>query len=137
MDAALATGQDISATDLSSRILFTSFAAIVTTAAVSSFVKWTEGPSPNSHLQAATAALYQLCLNPRDVETIREEVEKVVSEEGWNKAALGRMYYLDSFLRETQRMHSAGTSKSLNPFSPKASVILIFLKSSLDGPNIA
>ncbi|KAJ6572842.1 hypothetical protein DFH09DRAFT_1312618 [Mycena vulgaris] len=36
---------------------------------------------------------------------MRDEVERVVAEEGWTKAAIGKMYKVDSFLRESQRLH--------------------------------
>ncbi|KAF8961328.1 cytochrome P450, partial [Flammula alnicola] len=87
MDAARAAGEEIMAADLSSRVLFISFGAIHTSSA------------------AFTAALYQLCLSPQDAQELREEVERVVSHEGWSKAALGKMHKVDSYLRESQRIH--------------------------------
>ncbi|PPQ96349.1 hypothetical protein CVT26_005033 [Gymnopilus dilepis] len=90
IDGARASGEEISAADFSSRLLFTSFGAIHTSSA------------------AFNSALYQLCLNPDDAKELREEVERVTQEEGWTKAALGKMYKMDSYLRESQRMHSIG-----------------------------
>lgn len=44
---------------------------------------------------------------------MREEVERVVQEEGWNKNALQKMLKLDSFLKESQRFDGLGSRKSL------------------------
>jgi hypothetical protein len=52
--------------------------------------------------------LYRLLDNPEYIEPLRQEVEAVVAEEGWTKAAIDKMYKLDSFLREAQRMEGLG-----------------------------
>ena len=57
--------------------------------------------------QTFTNALYYLAAYPEYAKPLREEIESVVSEEGWGKVAMGRMRKLDSFLREAQR-HSGG-----------------------------
>ncbi|KAE9393368.1 hypothetical protein BT96DRAFT_943934 [Gymnopus androsaceus JB14] len=44
------------------------------------------------------------------VQTLREEVETVVRELGWSKAAMGQMRKLDSFMKETQRLAGVGIS---------------------------
>jgi len=44
---------------------------------------------------------------------MREEVERVVREEGWTKQAIQKMRLVDSFLRESQRFYGLG-STSLN-----------------------
>ena len=36
---------------------------------------------------------------------LQEEVEEIVRREGWTKAALDQMYKIDSFIKESQRMH--------------------------------
>jgi hypothetical protein len=48
--------------------------------------------------------LYRLLSHPEYIEPLRQEVEAVVAEEGWTKAAMDRMHKIDSFLRETQRV---------------------------------
>jgi hypothetical protein len=48
--------------------------------------------------------LYRLLSNPDYVESLREEVDAVIREEGWTKAGIDKMYKLDSLLRETQRV---------------------------------
>ena len=47
------------------------------------------------------------------IETIREEVERVIKEDGWTKVAMTKMWKLDSFLKESQRMNGIGLSELL------------------------
>jgi len=54
-------------------------------------------------------ALYHLAAEPEHAVILREEVDKIVKEEGWTKAAIDRMIRLDSFLRESQRMNGLST----------------------------
>ena len=55
-------------------------------------------------MQTITNVFYRLLSNPEYVEPLRHEVETTVAEEGWTKAAMDKMYKIDSFLRETQRV---------------------------------
>jgi len=48
--------------------------------------------------------LYRLLANPEYIEPLREEADAVIKEEGWTKAGIDKMYKIDSFLRETQRL---------------------------------
>jgi hypothetical protein len=48
--------------------------------------------------------LYRLLDNPEYLEPLREEVDAAIEEEGWTKAGMDKMYKLDSFVRETQRL---------------------------------
>ena len=48
--------------------------------------------------------LYRLLANPEYIEPLRQEVEAVVAEEGWTKTGMDKMYKIDSFIRETQRV---------------------------------
>jgi len=50
--------------------------------------------------------LYRLLAHPEYIEPLREEVNAVFREEGWTKAGIDKMYKIDSFLRETQRLDS-------------------------------
>ena len=59
-----------------------------------------------------TNAVYDLDAYPQYSEALREEVEAVISTEGWTKAAMGKMWKLDSFLKESQRM-ATGARKAL------------------------
>ncbi|KAF8185937.1 cytochrome P450, partial [Pholiota molesta] len=49
--------------------------------------------------------LYNLATYPEYLQPLREEIEEFISEEGWTKNALDKMLKLDSFLKETQRLH--------------------------------
>ena len=49
--------------------------------------------------------LYNLAANPQYIQALRDEVEPIVKEEGWSKAAVAKMYKVDSFMKETQRMN--------------------------------
>ncbi|KAF8146004.1 cytochrome P450 [Mycena galopus ATCC 62051] len=55
---------------------------------------------------AFTHALFDLTAHPEHLLPMREEVERVVSQEGWTKAALNNMVKVDSFLRESQRVNN-------------------------------
>ncbi|KAJ6624416.1 cytochrome P450 [Mycena sp. CBHHK59/15] len=57
---------------------------------------------------AFTHALFDLTTYPSHLLPMREEVERVVKEEGWSKAALNNMVKVDSFLRESQRLSGTG-----------------------------
>ncbi|KAF8491193.1 cytochrome P450 [Russula emetica] len=48
--------------------------------------------------------LYRLLANPEYIEPLRKEVDVAIKEEGWTKAGTDKMYKMDSFLRETQRL---------------------------------
>jgi hypothetical protein len=48
--------------------------------------------------------LYRLLDNPEYLEPLREEVNSVIRDEGWTKAGMDKLYKIDSFLRETQRL---------------------------------
>ncbi|KAK0460644.1 cytochrome P450 [Desarmillaria tabescens] len=52
-----------------------------------------------------TTALYTLAAHPEYAETLRNEVESIINEEGCTKAAMGKMNQLDSFLKEAQRVY--------------------------------
>ncbi|TFK39713.1 cytochrome P450 [Crucibulum laeve] len=97
---------------LTSRILAMNFAAIHTTTIT------------------FNQALLNLAAAPQYLKPLRAEVEEVTRAEGWSKASLDKMRHLDSFFRETQRLHPLGcitaTRKALedhmfynNTFIPK------------------
>ncbi|KAJ7097132.1 cytochrome P450 [Mycena belliarum] len=96
-----AQGSERTVPDIVVRILTTNMAAIHTTSSV------------------FTHVLFDLTSHPEYMPALREEAERVVQELGWTKTALGRMYRLDSFLRESQRMHDNGpvtmTRKVMDP----------------------
>ena len=72
--------------ELARRVLVVNFAAIHT--------------SSNNFCQV----LYNLAAYPSYVPILREEVSLIVREEGWTKAAMGKMVKLESFLAETMRL---------------------------------
>jgi hypothetical protein len=43
-------------------------------------------------------------VSPEYVEPLRQEVDAVIKVEGWTKAGIDKMYKIDSFIRETQRI---------------------------------
>ncbi|CAK4031906.1 cytochrome P450 [Lecanosticta acicola] len=55
--------------------------------------------------EALAHALLHLCQNPDIIEPLREEASLVLQERGWTKAALHRLRLMDSFLKESQRLH--------------------------------
>ncbi|KAI0654307.1 cytochrome P450 [Cubamyces menziesii] len=77
--------------DMVQRVLLVNFAAIHT--------------SSNS----ITHAIYHLAERPEYLTSLREEIEPIVQEEGWTKAAMARMWKLDSFMRESQRLNGINT----------------------------
>ncbi|KAH9975529.1 cytochrome P450 [Lactifluus volemus] len=68
-----------------------------------------------------TQVLYRLLSHPECIQPLREEVEAVVAEEGWTKAAMDKMFKIDSFIRETQRLDGINfilvTRLVLRPFT--------------------
>lgn len=53
---------------------------------------------------SVTHALYNLAAYPEYQQPIRDEIVEVLKAEGWTKQAFGKMWKLDSFMRESQRM---------------------------------
>lgn len=52
-----------------------------------------------------------MAARPEYMQPIRDEVESIVAAEGWTKAAMGKMWKLDSFLRESQRWNGVNLSR--------------------------
>ncbi|KZT08277.1 cytochrome P450 [Laetiporus sulphureus 93-53] len=55
-----------------------------------------------------TQALFYLATHPQYIAPLREEVDAIVAEEGWTKAAMGKMRRADSFLKEVHRVTGLG-----------------------------
>ncbi|OSX67134.1 hypothetical protein POSPLADRAFT_1164419 [Postia placenta MAD-698-R-SB12] len=51
-----------------------------------------------------THSLLNLAAYPQHVQPLREEIEGIIKEYGWTKEAIGKMWKLDSFMRESQRL---------------------------------
>ena len=57
---------------------------------------------------------------PKCVPALREEIEAIIAEDGWTKAAMGKMWKLDSLFRESIRHNGIGLSSySLYYWSPR------------------
>ncbi|KAI6022896.1 hypothetical protein PISMIDRAFT_672792 [Pisolithus microcarpus 441] len=78
--------QDFTTKQLTPRILLTNLVAIL---------------SPTSTF---TQALYYLAAYPQYVRLLREEVDAIIEEYGWTKEAMAKMWKVDSFLAETERL---------------------------------
>ncbi|KAI1792379.1 cytochrome P450 [Ganoderma leucocontextum] len=52
-----------------------------------------------------TQSLYDVTSMPECIPELREEIESVIATDGWTKAAIGKMWKLDSVFRETLRYH--------------------------------
>ena len=61
-----------------------------------------------SPFQSLTHVVYDLAAYPELAVPLREEIEPIIAAEGWTRAALGKMWKLDSLLRESQRFHGIG-----------------------------
>ncbi|KAJ7835578.1 cytochrome P450 [Mycena olivaceomarginata] len=85
-----AVGEERAVRNLVLRVLSTNFAAIHTTS------------------MTFTHAIFDLMTRPELIQPLRDEAERVFEEEGWTKNALNKMIKMDSFLRETQRLHTMG-----------------------------
>lgn len=98
-----AKGEERNARALALRILMVNFASGHTTSL------------------AFAHALFHLAANPEFLQPMREEVDKVIREEGWTKSAIGRMNKIDSFLREANRFNGLGaltmTRKALQDYT--------------------
>lgn len=52
-------------------------------------------------------------MSPSDAKILRDEAEAAVKEEGWTKEALAKMVKMDSYIRESSRVHPMSLSESL------------------------
>lgn len=58
-------------------------------------------------------ALLDICMHPKLIPTIREEVKQAIGESGWSTAGVFKMQLLDSAVKETQRLKPPSLSTSL------------------------
>lgn len=74
--------------------------------------------SNHTTAMALTEAIYDLCAHPEYQDELRQEVlDALDADGGWKKTTLLKMRKLDSFLKESQRMHPPSLSESF--FTPK------------------
>ncbi|KAI0322977.1 cytochrome P450 [Amylostereum chailletii] len=86
-----ARGEERSISNLTRRIMVVNVAAVHTTSL--------------SFLQI----LYRVAAHPEYMKPLRDEVETVVTAEGWTKASMNKLVKIDSFIRESQRMDGLGS----------------------------
>lgn len=68
--------------------------------------------SNHTTTMALVETLYDLCAHPEYIRDLREEVvEAVALDGGWHKTTLTRMRKLDSFMKESQRVHPPSYSE--------------------------
>nr|BAL05134.1 cytochrome P450 [Phanerodontia chrysosporium] len=67
-----------------------------------------------------THAIYHLAANPDLIAPLREEVDAVITDEGWTKLAMSKLSRLDSFMRESMRLNI------VNPFSVRRMALKSF-----------
>lgn len=103
-----AVGEEKKPRELTLRILVVSFAAIHTSSMVRACLARLHSCTDSTSLQSFAFALYRLAAYPEYAGPLREEIERVVAQEGWTKTAMGKMRKVDSFLRESQRMDGLG-----------------------------
>jgi Cytochrome P450 len=52
--------------------------------------------------------MYDLVGNPECIEPLREEIETLILQHGWQKSTLMKMKKLDSFIKESLRLNMVG-----------------------------
>jgi hypothetical protein len=67
--------------------------------------------SINTTGEVLTQAVMDLCKLPELVADLREEIIRVVKENGWQKSTLYQLKLMDSFMRESQRVHALNWCK--------------------------
>ena len=70
----------------------------------------------HSTSETLSNCIIELCDSPEAVQMLREEIVRVLREDGWSKNSLYKMKLLDSFLKETLRLNPALDSEF--PLSP-------------------
>ena len=68
--------------------------------------------SSHTTSMAACQALFQMCEFPEYIDILRREVQDVLQEDGgWRKSTLTKLRKLDSFIKESQRVHPPSLCK--------------------------
>jgi cytochrome P450 len=100
-----AEGDETGTEQLVSRTLMVNFAAIHTT----TMVKHIHALLTD---KAFTHAIYNLACHSEYVSPLRDEIEPLILEHGWQKSALMKMKKLDSFVKETLRLNMISGGQS-------------------------
>ena len=61
--------------------------------------------------------MYDLAIHPEYVAPLREEIEGFVLTDGWKKQTLMKMWKLDSFIKESLRIHASASYLTFELFS--------------------
>lgn len=102
-----AKGTEAQTEYLVSRMLLINFAALHTTTIVRFPVFW-----PNA--KGITHLLFDIAAHSEYIDPIREEIQSVVSVEGWGSKAMAKLYKLDSIIKESFRVHCSACISSLS-----------------------
>jgi aspirochlorine biosynthesis cytochrome P450 monooxygenase len=62
-----------------------------------------------------TEMLYELLMGPHHLEPLRAEAEKAIATYGWTDKAITKLYLLDSFIREINRLYPTGSGEHACP----------------------
>ena len=61
---------------------------------------------------ATTQVIFDLCARPEYINPLRNEIQDaIVQNGGWEKTTLSKMWKVDSFMRESQRLNPPSLSK--------------------------
>lgn len=69
--------------------------------------------------EAVTIALLNLVTYPEIITPLRQEIIEALSKGGWSKQALFKMKLMDSFLKESQRLHPVSSAVQLQMICAK------------------
>lgn len=115
------------------RVMTVNFGAVNSTSMVLLIISSPNIPINGFWLQAFIHALYHLAARPDYIQQMRDEVEAVISEEGWTKDAISKMYKIDSFLKETQRLNGIGSCR-LSTISIHCHLFIVIQSRCIEGP---
>lgn len=87
----------------------------------------------------SSQALCYLAAYPEYIQPLREEVEAVVRDNGWTKEAMDKLYKVDSFIKETQRVKGMSSASMMRKavqnftfsdgtFIPKGTIVSVAME---------
>ena len=89
--------------------------------------------SVHTSSMAATQVIFDLCARPEWKDILRDDIAQAIRRDGgWKKTSLSKMWKLDSFMRESQRMNPPSLRKKSN----FTAVLLCFKKTIGTGKKI-
>lgn len=57
-----------------------------------------------------------MAANPEYTRILREELEETIQAEGWSKDTVGKLYMMDSLIKETLRYYSVSNGQNCRSF---------------------